>query len=120
MHTDAHVRALRRLSAWQTAQEFELGIQERFAAPFNGGLVSFYIDASDFAPSIRPAVRWGVAPLPAWRLAIGSILVCFGLALVAFSGISGDGPLGLRTLALLPPFLGAALTRRWGTERAPA
>ncbi len=62
----------------------------------------------------------GLAPLPAWRLAIGSILVCFGLALVAFSGISGDGPLGLRTLALLPPFLGAALTRRWGTERAPA
>ncbi len=66
MHTDAHVRALRRLSAWQTVQEFELGIQERFAAPFNGGLVSLYIDASDFAPSIRPAVRWGVAPLPAW------------------------------------------------------
>ena len=66
MQIEPHVKALQRLATWQTVLDFELALQERFAAPFNGGLVSFYIDASDFAALIRPAVRWGVAPLPAW------------------------------------------------------
>ena len=44
----------------------ELGIEERFGTPFNGGQVALYVDASDFAPLVRPTVPWGVAPLPAW------------------------------------------------------
>jgi len=55
----------------------------------------------------------GAANLAAWRLVLGALCVCFGLALVAKDGIAGDGPLDLRLLALVPPFLGAALVRRW-------
>ncbi len=61
----------------------------------------------------------GLPPLPAWRLILGSLLVCMGLALVAYGGIAGDGPLGLRIVALIPPFLGAGLTHRWSRERQP-
>ena len=66
MLTSTHSAALRRLTGWQVESEFELAIAERFAGPFNGGLVSLYVDASDFAPIVRPAVRWGIAPLPTW------------------------------------------------------
>ncbi len=66
MAIDAHVRALKRIATWQTLLGFELGIDGRFSAPFNGGLVSFYVDATDFASSIRAGVRWETAPLPAW------------------------------------------------------
>jgi hypothetical protein len=52
-------------------------------------------------------------PMAAWRLVTGALLVCFGLAAVAYGGIAADLPLGLRWPALIPPFLGAALTRRW-------
>lgn len=66
MQTETHARTLRRMSSWRTVSEFELGIAERSAAPFNGGLTALYIDSSDFTPLIRPVVRWGFAPLPSW------------------------------------------------------
>lgn len=45
----------------------------------------------------------------AWRLVPGTLIACGGLALLAFHGIGGDGPLGLRIDALVLPFLGLAL-----------
>jgi hypothetical protein len=47
--------------------------------------------------------------LPAWRLVIGAILICAGLALLALNGVAGDGWLGLSVVALLLPFIGGAL-----------
>ncbi len=65
----------------------------------------------------RPKALPKDAPtLAAWRLVIGALLVCFGLAAVAYGGIAGDYPLGLRLPALIPPFVGAALVRRWGAR----
>ncbi|MCA9001653.1 MAG: acyltransferase, partial [Planctomycetes bacterium] len=55
----------------------------------------------------------GCAPLAPWRLVIGALMVCFGLAAVAYGGVADDMPLGLRWTTLVPPFVGAALTRRW-------
>ena len=66
MHSPTHARTLRRMERWRSRSQVELGLDERFATPFNGGLVALYVDASDFAPLVGPAVRWGVAPLPAW------------------------------------------------------
>ena len=47
--------------------------------------------------------------IPAWRLVSGALLVCSGLALLALDGIAGDGWLGLRTAAVIMPFVGAVL-----------
>ncbi len=66
MQSPLHARTLRRMARWRSRSRVELGLEERFAGPFNGGLVALYVDASDFAPLVRPEVRWGVAPLPAW------------------------------------------------------
>jgi hypothetical protein len=49
------------------------------------------------------------AALPAWRLVIGSLLVCAGLALIALDGIGADGPLGIRWAVVLSALVGAAL-----------
>ena len=38
-------------------------------------------------------------------------MICGCLAMIAFSGIGGDGPLGLRWAVIVPAFLGAALAR---------
>lgn len=46
---------------------------------------------------------------PPWRLVLGAMLACAGLALMALDGVAGSGALGLRTWVLLLPFLGAAL-----------
>lgn len=55
----------------------------------------------------------GTSDLPPWRLILGALLVVFGLAAVAYGGIAGQYPLGLNWPTLIPPFIGAALTRRW-------
>lgn len=62
----------------------------------------------------------GLGHMAAWRLVLGALCVCFGLALVAKDGIAGDGPLDLRLIALVPPFLGAALVRRWSRSARAA
>jgi hypothetical protein len=52
----------------------------------------------------------GRAPdVSAWRLILGSILVCGGLALIALDGIGADGPLGIRWGVVLLAFVGAGL-----------
>ncbi len=57
----------------------------------------------------------------AWRLVLGTGIACAGLALLAFHGIRGEGPLGLRTGALLLPFLGLAIAGllAWKPLRPP-
>ena len=57
--------------------------------------------------------RPGAAPA-AWRMILGSLAVCLGLALFAFDGIAGTGLLGLRTGVLALTLTGALLIRRWG------
>jgi len=47
--------------------------------------------------------------LPAWRTCGGALLVCAGLGLLAYHGISGEGLLGLRWGNLVSVFGGAAL-----------
>ena len=66
MRIGPHTAALRRMADWQTRSDFEFAVSGRLADPFNWGQVSLYVDASDFASSVRPAVRWGLAPLPTW------------------------------------------------------
>jgi peptidoglycan/LPS O-acetylase OafA/YrhL len=51
----------------------------------------------------------GTAAVSAWRLTVGSLLICGCLATIAFGGIGGDGPLGIRWAVILPAFAGAAL-----------
>ena len=66
MQSAVHARTLGRMARWRSGSQIELGIEERFGTPFNGGQVALYVDASDFAPLVRPTIPWGVAPLPAW------------------------------------------------------
>ena len=66
MQSPVHARTLGRMARWRSGSRIELGIEERFGTPFNGGRVALYVDASDFAPLVRPTIPWGVAPLPAW------------------------------------------------------
>ncbi|MGH9380474.1 MAG: acyltransferase family protein [Thermoanaerobaculia bacterium] len=46
----------------------------------------------------------------AWRLVVGVLLMCFGIAVLALLGIGGANPLGVTPIALLP-LLGARLAR---------
>ena len=64
MRSPVHARTLGRMANWRSRSQMELGIEERFATPFNGGRVALYVDAGDFAPLVRPTIPWGVAPLP--------------------------------------------------------
>ncbi len=66
MQSAVHARTLERMARWRSQSQIELGIEERFGTAFNGGQVALYVDASDFAPLVRPTIPWGVAPLPAW------------------------------------------------------
>jgi len=66
MQSTVHASTLGRMARWRSRSRIEIGIEERFGTPFNGGQVALYVDASDFAPLVRPAIPWGVAPLPAW------------------------------------------------------
>jgi hypothetical protein len=62
----------------------------------------------------RPGVT-----MQAWRSCGGALLVCFGLGLLAYHGIGGEGLLGLRWGALVAVFGGATLlgiVRRPGTR----
>ncbi len=51
----------------------------------------------------------GFGGIGAWRLIVGSALVCGGLALVALDGVGGNGLLGIRVWVIALPFAGAAL-----------
>ncbi|MDF1838364.1 MAG: acyltransferase [Planctomycetota bacterium] len=72
-----------------------------------------------FARFERPkALPKDASILAPWRLVVGAHLVVFGLAAVAYGGIAGDYPLGLNWPTLIPPFIGAALVRRWKSNAA--
>ena len=47
--------------------------------------------------------------MPAWRLVVGGVLVCGGLALIAFDGLGQDNVLGLKIPVALGPVIGALL-----------
>ncbi len=47
-------------------------------------------------------------------MVLGSLGVCFGLAMLAFDGIAGSGWFGLRIGVLAMTLAGALLIRRWG------
>jgi hypothetical protein len=51
----------------------------------------------------------GSGSIGAWRLIVGSALVCGGLALVALDGVGGSGWLGIRIWVIALPFVGAAV-----------
>jgi hypothetical protein len=44
-----------------------------------------------------------------WRLVVGSLMVCGGMALLALRGIGSDGPLGVQVWVVGMAFAGAAL-----------
>jgi len=50
-----------------------------------------------------------VSALPVWLQLLGCSIACAGLAMLAFSGVGGDGWLGLRWIPLLTPLIGAGL-----------
>ena len=58
------------------------------------------------------------APPPAWRLLLGCVLVCLGLATLTLRGIPTETWPGINLLALSLPFVGAALVM-FGPARAP-
>jgi peptidoglycan/LPS O-acetylase OafA/YrhL len=61
------------------------------------------------------------AAAAAWRLVLGSTMVCGGLALLALDGIGADGPLGIRWGVVLLALVGAALANvRPLPRRTPA
>jgi hypothetical protein len=47
--------------------------------------------------------------ISAWRLVLGSVLACFGLALLAKSGLGANNVLGISVIPLLLPFIGAQI-----------
>jgi hypothetical protein len=62
----------------------------------------------------RPSPSGTQPAAPAgWRLVLGGVVVCLGMALLALDGVDGDGPFGLRVWVLALPFVGAALIKRW-------
>ena len=57
----------------------------------------------------RPTGGRAGLPHATWRLVVGSLMVCGGMALLALSGIGSDGPLGIRVWVVGMAFAGAAV-----------
>ena len=57
----------------------------------------------------RPTGGRAGLPNATWRLVVGSLMVCGGMALLALSGIGSDGPLGIRVWVVGMAFAGAAV-----------
>jgi hypothetical protein len=57
---------------------------------------------------------------PSWRLVIGAVCICAGLALLALDGVVGDDWFGLRLVALILPFAGALLAGVNPFRRSPS
>lgn len=53
--------------------------------------------------------KGGARPPAPWRTILGCLFACAGLAQLTLGGVSGDGPLGLRLVPLLLPWIGAEL-----------
>jgi hypothetical protein len=50
-----------------------------------------------------------VRAAPVWRLLVGCVTACLGLAMLALDGVGGEGWLGIRVVPLLLPFVGAGI-----------
>jgi hypothetical protein len=57
----------------------------------------------------RPSNGGDRRPAAVWLQLLGCTVACAGLAMLAFSGVGGDGWLGLRWIPLLTPLIGAGL-----------
>jgi len=57
--------------------------------------------------------RQGAVERATWRRIVGALVACLGLALLALGGVGGEGPLGLRIVALALPFTGAFIAGLW-------
>jgi surface polysaccharide O-acyltransferase-like enzyme len=57
----------------------------------------------------RPPTGGDRQPAVVWLQLLGCTVACAGLAMLAFSGVGGDGWLGLRWVPLLTPLVGAGL-----------
>ena len=57
----------------------------------------------------RPASGDTTRPAAVWLQLLGCTVACAGLAMLAFSGVGGDGWLGLRWVPLLTPLIGAGV-----------
>jgi hypothetical protein len=57
----------------------------------------------------RPKGGERARPAAIWLQLLGCTVACAGLAMLAFNGVGGDGPLGLRWIPLLTPLIGAGL-----------
>jgi hypothetical protein len=57
----------------------------------------------------RPSTGGDRQPAAVWLQLLGCTIACSGLAMLAFSGVGGDGWLGLRWIPLLTPLIGAGL-----------
>jgi len=57
----------------------------------------------------RPTAGGDRRPAAVWLQLLGCTIACAGLAMLAFSGVGGDGWLGLRWIPLLTPLIGAGL-----------
>ena len=49
------------------------------------------------------------SPIPTWRLLIGALLFCIGLAILTLNGVTADNWLGIRFVELAMPFVGAVM-----------
>jgi hypothetical protein len=57
----------------------------------------------------RLRTQKNIAPIPTWRLLLGALLFCYGLASLTLNGIPADNFLGIRFAELAMPFIGAVL-----------
>jgi hypothetical protein len=57
----------------------------------------------------QPARRKQIGRLSTWRIVTGTVLLSLGLALMATGGISAEGPIGLRVIAVMPALVGVLL-----------
>jgi len=80
------------------------GVRPLWMALYAAVLVPFALGFGHFERGGGPAKE-----LAAWRLVVGGLVAGGGLALVALTGVAGDGWFGLRTWVLALPFVGAAL-----------
>jgi drug/metabolite transporter (DMT)-like permease len=55
---------------------------------------------------------------PTWRLLLGALLFCAGLAILTLNGITSDNWLGIRIVEFTLPFIGAVFVGILSTSKA--
>jgi len=96
-------------AAWWGARPLWMAVLVVCLVPF----MALFVRFERAAPSPSEAA--------AWRLVIGSLMVCGGLALLALDGIGGEGALGIRSGVILLALAGSLLAEvRLLPRRQPA